>query len=77
GGLRLRHLHGVRAARAFAGCGRGELVVTDRALEGATACDVYGPARLARTGSVAIMPDGRRLTAREVSGRRPWTGLPR
>ncbi len=73
-GRAVTHLSGRgAAARAEGLCGAGMLIVSvdpKPAFEGP--CDLWSPARMRRTGALAVMPDGRMVTAAEVAGRRPW-----
>lgn len=73
------HLSGKRAAAAFQGCAKGDIVVSNTELAGAAQlpCLVLSPPVLRRTGSVALINTGdglRLLTARDVSGDRMWSG---
>ena len=74
----IRHATGKRAAAAQGPCGAGEILVLNvPSVEapGASGCDIYDPARLRRTGSVAVLgmgADSRVVTARERSGARLW-----
>ena len=77
----IRHLSGKRAAAAFTGCTRPQIVVLSVAapVVGAGTCILYDPDRLRATGSVALYrtEDGwRRVTARERVGARLWTQWP-
>ncbi|MEM8655612.1 MAG: ComEC/Rec2 family competence protein [Pseudomonadota bacterium] len=79
GDLRIVHLSGKRAATAFTGCARGEIVVANTDFEGAkdAPCLVLTPKLLRRTGAVAVIRDGDDLyvkTARDVTGDRMWSG---
>ncbi|MGV6847235.1 MAG: ComEC/Rec2 family competence protein [Marinibacterium sp.] len=67
------HVAGKRAAAAFPGCAPGDIVVANVALS--APCEVFDPARLRKTGSLALYPgpQGPRLiTARDLSGDRIW-----
>ncbi|MCW9043779.1 MAG: competence protein ComEC family protein [Pseudopelagicola sp.] len=75
GSTELWHVFGKRAVAAFGACPEGGIVVLSHETEAALACDVWTPKRLRDTGSVALYAgrDGiKRITAREVSGRRMW-----
>jgi len=71
-GMPVVHVSGRGAtAKAPGLCAEGLLVSSvDVEVEGP--CDHWSPARMRRTGALAVMPDGRLVTAREVSGARPW-----
>ncbi|MEM8730550.1 MAG: ComEC/Rec2 family competence protein [Pseudomonadota bacterium] len=72
-GARLIHVPGKRAARAFSGCGPGDLVISTEPLVGA--CEIYDQRRLDGTGSllVRIGSAGFEIrTARQISGTRLW-----
>lgn len=73
-GLGVTHLQGKRAAQAFAGCATPEIVVASVDLPELPGCDIYDPARLRRTGSVAVWlaPDGPRIET--AAGARLWHG---
>ncbi|SIN97468.1 ComEC/Rec2 family competence protein [Vannielia litorea] len=75
GGLVVTHVSGRGAAEKAAGlCAEGLLVTSVEpkpAVEGP--CDVWSPARMRRTGALAVMGDGRMVTATEAAGRRPWS----
>lgn len=77
-GTAVTHLSGRGAgARAAAVCGPGLLIVSvdpDPAPRGP--CDLWSPRRLRRTGALAVMADGRMVTAAQVAGHRPWSGRP-
>lgn len=64
-------VRGKRALAALDGCGGAELLVTNSPVD-ERPCDVFGPERLSQTGSLAIMRDGRIVTARAASGERIW-----
>ena len=75
------HLSGKRAVAGFAGCVKGQIVVSSVAFDqGQLPCTVYDPVRLAQTGALAFSmgPDGVWLqrTARSVAGTRLWTHWP-
>lgn len=75
------HLSGKRAAAAFNGCIRGQIVVSSVVLAQASQlpCTVHDPNSLRLTGAVAYHagPNGLRVqTARTVSGERLWTHWP-
>ncbi|MEM8656097.1 MAG: ComEC/Rec2 family competence protein [Pseudomonadota bacterium] len=78
-GPRIVHLSGKRAAAAFKGCVKGEIVVANTDLEGGSdwPCLVLTPPILRRTGAIALIRQGkdlRLLTARDVAGDRMWSG---
>ncbi|WP_010142247.1 ComEC/Rec2 family competence protein, partial [Oceanicola sp. S124] len=71
----LRHVTGKRAAGAAGPCTASEILVLSVSAElasGAKGCDIWDPARLRDSGAVAILPDGRLVTARRLSGERLW-----
>ncbi|MGI3164529.1 ComEC/Rec2 family competence protein [Pseudooceanicola sp. 200-1SW] len=74
----VRHATGKRAAAAEGPCAPGEILVLNVAAveaPGARGCDIYDPARLRRTGAVAVIGQGaarRLVTAEERSGQRLW-----
>jgi competence protein ComEC len=75
------HLSGKRAAAAFGGCTKGQIVVSSVPLaRGGLPCTVHDPDSLRRTGALAYMltPDGLSLsyTARGIAGERLWTLWP-
>ncbi|SMX48433.1 ComEC/Rec2 family competence protein [Maliponia aquimaris] len=77
GGLEILHVQGKVAARGLARCAPGQVVVSsvDLALPGG--CEVFDPARLRDSGSVALWPgEGslRIVTNRDVAGWRLWHG---
>ncbi|WP_299653755.1 ComEC/Rec2 family competence protein [uncultured Tateyamaria sp.] len=78
-GPRIVHLSGKRAAAAFTGCVKGDIVVANTDLQGAAElpCLVLTPPVLRRTGAIALVGQGdtlQLLTAREVAGDRMWSG---
>lgn len=78
-GPRIVHLSGKRAAAAFTGCVKGEIVVANTDLEGVGAqpCLVLTPPVLRRTGAIALVVSGDTVTlrtARDVTGDRMWSG---
>lgn len=75
-GLRVTHLQGKRAARAFTGCEGAEIVVSSADMEPMAGCIIFDPKRLRETGSVALWMTGagaRIVTAADL-GRRLWHG---
>jgi competence protein ComEC len=70
-GGELVHVIGQRAAAQFTECRSGQIIVSQAPLELSGPCDVYDPARLRRTGSLAI-DKGTIRTAREITGDRLW-----
>ncbi|MCR8547341.1 ComEC family competence protein [Salipiger sp. P9] len=73
-GLRVTHLQGKRAAGAFAGCTGPELVVSSVDLPEMPGCDIYDPARLRETGSVAVWLEAKGPRVVTAAGRRLWHG---
>ncbi|WP_299552663.1 ComEC/Rec2 family competence protein [uncultured Tateyamaria sp.] len=78
-GPQIVHLSGKRAAAAFTGCVKGDIVVSNTDLVEATKlpCLVLTPPILRRTGAVALVETGGTLhlrTARDVAGDRMWSG---
>ncbi|QDC09319.1 ComEC/Rec2 family competence protein [Oceanicola sp. D3] len=74
-GLPVTHVSGRGAAAKASGlCAEGLLIVSVEPKPAAQgACDLWSPARMRRTGALAVMEDGRLVTAAEVAGRRPWS----
>ncbi len=76
-GGKLMHLSGKRAAAAFEGCGKQDILVSSVELSPSSFdCDVFDPIRLRSVGAVAIHHDkaGLRLVSvRDVTGTRLWT----
>lgn len=70
------HLTGRRGAAALAdACRGGVRIVTDQRVRAVAGdCVVWDPRALRETGALAFDAAGRRVTAREVSGARLWTG---
>jgi competence protein ComEC len=82
GGVRFRfagstwlHLRGRAGEGAFAGhCAAGVTIVIDARVPGPPGdCRVLDADALARSGALAVMADGRMITAQEVAGDRLWT----
>ncbi|SNY55670.1 competence protein ComEC [Pseudooceanicola antarcticus] len=75
-GTAIRHATGKRAAGAAGPCEEAEILVlnVEAALASrATGCEIYDPARLRRTGAVAIYLDKQLVvTASETDGTRYW-----
>ncbi|APX11686.1 competence protein [Tateyamaria omphalii] len=76
--VRVIHLSGKRAAAAFTGCRKHEIVVSTTDLEGRSDLDclVLTPPLLRRTGAIALIGRADKLsirTAREVAGDRMWS----
>ena len=76
------HLSGKRALAAFSGCDAGQIVVTSVAAPDLKkiGCDVFDPARLKQTGSIALNGDKtgwQMITARDLAGDRLWTRWPK
>jgi competence protein ComEC len=72
----LRHVTGKTAMRALE-CKAGEWVVTNVPWDAPTDCEVYDPARLRRTGAMAVYAGEagakpRVVTARQITGERLW-----
>ena len=74
GGLRLRHETG-RARVAALTCAPDEWLIVNAPPPPGLPCRVTGPADLARTGAMAIMPDGRTHHASQRDGRL-WSPQP-
>ncbi|MBR9821661.1 MAG: ComEC family competence protein [Rhodobacteraceae bacterium] len=71
----IRHVTGKRAAAGAGPCAPGGLLVLNVAAElapGAAGCEIYDLARLRRSGAVAILGNGRVVTAAALSGTRFW-----
>jgi len=72
-GTMLRHLTGKGTARGVAAaCAEGGIVVAATRASEAAGCRLYDQRELARTGAIAIAPDGRVITVQQLSGLRPW-----
>jgi len=77
GGETWLHLTGQRGEAALPGaCRDGVVIVTDRRVRGGAPgdCRLLDPRALSRTGALAFDAAGGRVTAREVSGHRRWSG---
>ncbi len=75
GGVSLWHIYGKHSVAAFETCPKTALVVLSHESDAAVPCDLWTPARLRKTGAVALYEGQGGLilkTAREVSGRRMW-----
>ncbi|WP_243613007.1 ComEC/Rec2 family competence protein [Shimia aestuarii] len=75
GGLALWHVFGKREVAALADCPETALVVLSHDTDTDLPCDVWTPARLRKSGAVALYArkDGLQMkTARDISGRRMW-----
>ncbi len=72
GDKELIHITGTRAARGFAECKSGQIIVSPVALNLTGACGVYDADKLLLTGSVAIS-SGKLVTSADVTGRRLWS----
>ncbi len=75
------HLSGKRAAAAFTGCSRGQIVVSSVPMaQGGLPCVVHDPDSLRATGALAyrLAPEGPVIvrTARDAAGERLWTQWP-
>jgi competence protein ComEC len=70
-GLSVIQVAGLTALEALDGCGGADVLVTNEDA-GDRPCRVLDPQRLRQTGSVAVLADGRLVTAAELAGRRPW-----
>lgn len=66
------HLTGKRAAKGFAECAQGQVIVTPVALPLSGACRVIDPDTLAETGAIALTSGGI-VTARAMTGARLWS----
>lgn len=75
GDARVVHVTGKRGLAAFDGCRGGDLVVVSVPATDLD-CKTHDPETLRTTGSIAVMPDGRTVTARDRSGRRLWSPAP-
>lgn len=73
GPLKIAHVIGKRGVGAFAGCPEPMLVVASVPMELHENCDLYDPARLRGTGSIAITQNGTLTTATDLAGQRMWT----
>ncbi len=72
GDKELVHITGTRAARGFAECKSGQIIVSPVALNLTGVCGVYDADKLLLTGSVAIS-SGKLVTSADVTGRRLWS----
>lgn len=76
-GLNILHLQGKRAAARIDTCQPGQIVVSSVDIDLPGGCEVFDPARLRNSGSVAVwMEQGtpRIVTDRDLSGARLWHG---
>ncbi|WP_417208188.1 ComEC/Rec2 family competence protein [Antarctobacter sp.] len=76
-GLHILHLQGKRAAARVSSCQRGQIVVSSVDIDLPGGCEIFDPARLRESGSVAVwLDDGtpRIVTNRDLSGTRLWHG---
>ena len=73
-GQRVYHVSGKRALARFDNCAPGDVVVTNVVAEVALPCDVLDQKALRETGSLAIAADGSRVSARQITGQRLWSG---
>lgn len=73
GPLKIAHVIGKRGVAAFAGCPEPMLVVASVPMGALANCDLYDPARLRATGSIAITQQGVIITATALTGRRLWS----
>lgn len=71
-GIRLVHAPGQRKVSEVNACSKEEILVTTVEASAPPGCFILTPALLRQTGSIAISESGEVLTARGVSGRRPW-----
>ncbi|WP_299023663.1 ComEC/Rec2 family competence protein [uncultured Sulfitobacter sp.] len=79
---RVIHLSGKRAAAAFDGCEKGQIVVSSVVLEHEKwPCAVHDPDSLRQTGALAYWQEGsgrvKLVTARDATGDRLWTHWPK
>ena len=80
GGIQLTHLIGKKAALSATDCVAGEIVVVSVTQVESGPCQIYGPERLRRTGSIALYhgKNGLRVvTAKDVTGARLWNTRPK
>lgn len=68
------HVTGHGAARLLRTCTSQEIVIATVDIAPAGPCEVFGPERLRRTGSLDIDGLGKITTASEMAGIRLWTG---
>ncbi|UWQ26441.1 ComEC family competence protein [Leisingera aquaemixtae] len=73
-GVRLVHAPGKRKLLQASNCKEGDIVVSTVAAAVPAGCLVLTPDILRQTGSIAVRPDGRLLTARAATGMRLWSG---
>ena len=69
------HVIGKRAAAGFDNCKAGQVVIASVPMNLSGPCEVFDPARLRTTGSLAIL-DKEILTARRLAGARIWNPPP-
>ena len=71
------HLHGRRGEAILSElCAEGVTIVINARIDGPNgACRLMDARALSRSGSIAVHADGQEITARMVSGRRPWSGF--
>lgn len=65
------HIIGKRAASKWDQCLQDQLIIASIPLDLPGACTIYDPAKLRRTGSLALS-EGKIVTARQLSGQRLW-----
>lgn len=80
GAGRLIHVQGKRGAALFDGCDPSDFVVFSNKYEGALPCTKFDPGILSELGAVAIRlkgADRQVISARQVTGQRPWNSKSR
>ncbi|NRB04015.1 MAG: ComEC family competence protein [Rhodobacteraceae bacterium] len=78
GSARIWHVRGKREAAVFSGCTKGDLVVTQAELP-PQRCEILDVEVLRTTGAIALYVHKAgvtRITVRDVTGARLWTGVP-
>ncbi|MBI6629085.1 ComEC/Rec2 family competence protein [Pontibaca salina] len=73
GPSKIVHVIGKRGVAVFDGCREPMLVVASVPMKPFANCDLYDPARLRATGSVAITQHGQTYSATALTGWRPWS----
>ncbi len=67
------HVIGKRGAAQITNCTKGQIIVTNQPSNIAGDCEIFDPARLRVSGSVAYRGQGQLVTAADIAGDRFWT----
>jgi competence protein ComEC len=79
GDFSIIHVSGRKAAESFLDCAPSDIVIFSTPFEAELPCLSYDQTRLRETGSLAIYNIENQpqiITAREISGKRPWNSKP-